>query len=338
MPPRKASPATVPPLRHHTSVSEVARSRQSKGSWLARCSCGWTESDPRKTELDAWVDARHHITRVAGWDPIQDDTCEFCRQGGQVTYLDLRDRGLGLYWMHRDCIRSWREWGFDASRPAYTSDYFARVQAFHLRGEHEPTDWRWTARNANCPLCYDESKAGMGIPLDLDQGSTPKARRSGSRGAHVKRVDIPKHLAKARGFHEVAVAAMELKHYDAAMLNALYAAIGAANAVSVLVVSPGSAEPAGKRLRDYFEYEAMWSKSTTVTRSLLRLVVDTPPGLTGNASRADARYAIRGANDVIRWAADAIERDAGRAALTKRPLERPRGWVPPRVQSGSMPA
>jgi hypothetical protein len=326
--------STTPPIRHHTSVDEVARSRQNQGTWQAHCSCDWTAIDPRKTDLDAWVDARNHITRIAGWDPIKDDTCESCRQGGQMTYLDLRDRCLGLYWLHRDCARTWRRWGMEGAHPAYSSRYFARVQAFHLGGEHEPTDRNWTARDRNCPLCYEEAEADPAMAVENSEARTRAgARGSGGRSARTKRASMRKHLATARGFHEVALGAREGKHYEAAMLNALYAAIGAANAVSVLVVSPGSKEPADTRLAELFKYEALWSGSSA-TRSLLRLVVDAPLGLAGGASRVDANDAIRGAEDVIRWAGEAIEQDENRAALSKRPLERPKSWIPRRAQSG----
>ena len=123
--------------------------------------------------------------------------------------------------------------------------------------------------------------------------------------AEVHRSEARLNIAKADQFLEEARAALESERYDAALLNAIHAAISGTDAVAVALVGRRSTDPDHQRAVDLLE-EAAASAPEIRTRSrqvrALLARKNTVEYESRPASSRDARDGVEQAGRVVDWA------------------------------------
>lgn len=133
----------------------------------------------------------------------------------------------------------------------------------------------------------------------MARGKTAQVRRSGSR----------LYLEKAAEFLEEARSGLEANRYDAALLNAIHAAINAADAATVALAGVRSSDPDHQRAADLLE-EALAgdAKSRERVRQLRSLVSrkNAVEYETRKASAKDARDGVERARRLVAWAQDVV--------------------------------
>ena len=127
----------------------------------------------------------------------------------------------------------------------------------------------------------------------------------------VSRAESAPYLAKAEQFVEEARAALDSSRDDAAMLNAVHAAISALDAVTVALAGLRSADPDHQRAVDLLEEVASGSEEIKTrvrqTRQLLakKNMVEYE---SRRATAKEARDAVERASRIVDWAAVTIQR------------------------------
>lgn len=127
----------------------------------------------------------------------------------------------------------------------------------------------------------------------------------------VSRAESALYLAKAEQFVEEARAALDSSRNDAAMLNAIHAAISALDAVTVALAGLRSADPDHQRAVDLLEEVASGSEEINTrvrqTRQLLakKNMVEYE---SRRATAKEARDAVEHASLIVEWAAVTVRR------------------------------
>jgi len=127
----------------------------------------------------------------------------------------------------------------------------------------------------------------------------------------VSRAESAPYLAKAEQFVEEARAALDSSRDDAAMLNAVHAAISALDAVTVALAGLRSADPDHQRAVDLLEEVASGSEEIKTrvrqTRQLLakKNMVEYE---SRRATAKEARDAVERASRIVEWAAVTVRR------------------------------
>lgn len=122
------------------------------------------------------------------------------------------------------------------------------------------------------------------------------------------------YLSKAEQFLEEATIAAEASRHDAAMLNAVHAAISASDAVTVVLAGRRSADPDHQRAADLLEQVAGSSTEIRTRVRQLRGILARKNSVEYEARRAtgkDAADAVARAARFVGWAAETV----GRARL-----------------------
>lgn len=127
----------------------------------------------------------------------------------------------------------------------------------------------------------------------------------------VSRAESALYLAKAEQFVEEARTALGASRHDAAMLNAIHAAISAADAVTAALAGLRSADPDHQRTVDLLEEVAGGSEEIKTrvrqTRQLLakKNMVEYE---SRRATAKEARDAVERASRIVDWAAVTVRR------------------------------
>lgn len=125
------------------------------------------------------------------------------------------------------------------------------------------------------------------------------------------RAEARLYLEKARQFAEEARLARERSHHDAAMLDAIHAAISAADAVTVALAGRRSADPDHQRAADLLEQVAPSSEEVRATVRQVRALLRSKNTVEYESRRATAREAadaVRRAERIVDWAATLLAR------------------------------
>lgn len=130
-----------------------------------------------------------------------------------------------------------------------------------------------------------------------------------------KTVEMPRsearlYLAKAKQFSAEATTAMKGSRNDAAMLNAVHAAISATDAVCVALAGRRSADPDHQRAADLLQ--EIGGKSTDVTDSVkqVRMLLAKKNVVeyeSRQASAKEASEAVKRADRFVEWASRTID-------------------------------
>lgn len=118
------------------------------------------------------------------------------------------------------------------------------------------------------------------------------------------------YLAKAEQFATEATAAMEGSRYDAAMLNAVHAAISATDAVCVALAGRRSADPDHQRAADLLQEIGEKSKEVTNNVKQLRMLLAKKNVVEYESRRCSSREAaeaVKRAARFVHWASQTIE-------------------------------
>ncbi|MGI8773459.1 MAG: HEPN domain-containing protein [Actinomycetota bacterium] len=133
--------------------------------------------------------------------------------------------------------------------------------------------------------------------------------------ARRKTVETPRaearlYLAKAKQFSAEANAAMEGARNDAAMLNAVHAAISAADAVCVALARRRSADPDHQRAADLLQEIGGRSRVLTANVKQLRMLLAKKNMVEYESRRAsvkEASEAVKRADRLVDWATETVE-------------------------------
>jgi HEPN domain-containing protein len=129
------------------------------------------------------------------------------------------------------------------------------------------------------------------------------------KSVDVRRSEAKLYVAKADQFLDHARAALDAERFDAALLNAIHAAISAADAVTVALVGRRSTDPDHQRAVDLLE-EATGSAPETRTRSrqvrALLARKNTVEYESRPATGRDARDGVEQAGRVVTWAREVV--------------------------------
>ena len=125
----------------------------------------------------------------------------------------------------------------------------------------------------------------------------------------VRRGEASLYVAKADQFLEQARAALESERYDAALLNAIHAAISGADAVSVALVGRRSTDPDHQRAVDLLEEAAGSAPAIRARSRQVRALLarkNTVEYESRPASGRDARDGVEQAGRVVAWAREVV--------------------------------
>ncbi len=131
-----------------------------------------------------------------------------------------------------------------------------------------------------------------------------------------KRVSIPRsrareHLAKAEQFLEAGEAAAEAALHDAAMLNAIHAAISASDAVAIALAGVRSSDADHARAADLLEELAGGGSEIKVKARQLRQLLARKTAVEYGSRRAtpkEARDALQRASRLVLWSRGVVTR------------------------------
>ncbi|MEO7804551.1 MAG: HEPN domain-containing protein [Actinomycetota bacterium] len=133
-----------------------------------------------------------------------------------------------------------------------------------------------------------------------------------ARGKTVKRPrsEALLYLAKAKQFRAEAISAIETIRNDAAMLNAVHAAISATDAVCVALAGRRSSDPDHQRAADLLQ--EIGGKSSDITRNVkqLRMLLAKKSVVEYESRRAstkEATEAVNRANRFVDWVDQTIQ-------------------------------
>jgi len=127
----------------------------------------------------------------------------------------------------------------------------------------------------------------------------------------VSRAEAGLYLAKAEQFSAEAVEALGSSRNDAAMLNAIHAAISAVDAVTAALVGLRSADPDHQRAIDLLEEVASGSDEVKTRVRQVRQLLARKNIVEYESRRAtakEARQAVERAKRVVTWAAQTVRR------------------------------
>jgi HEPN domain len=119
------------------------------------------------------------------------------------------------------------------------------------------------------------------------------------------------YLRKAEQFLEEAHEAVAAERYDAGLLNAIHAAISAADAVTVVIAGRRSADPDHQRAADLLEEMGASTPASKERVRQLRALLSRKNAVEYESRRATAREARDSAQRASRlfgWAAETVER------------------------------
>ena len=135
--------------------------------------------------------------------------------------------------------------------------------------------------------------------------------RGGGKTVDVARKGAPLYLAKADQFLAEAADATQASRHDAAMLNAIHAAISAADAVSVALSGRRSADPDHGRAADLLEQVAGSSGEIRTRVRQLRALLARKNAVEYESRRATAKEgadAVARAARIVAWAGETLRR------------------------------
>jgi uncharacterized membrane protein len=129
-----------------------------------------------------------------------------------------------------------------------------------------------------------------------------------------KRIRVPRsesgsYLAKADEFLSAATTAVAAAKYDAAMLNAIHAAISAADAVTVMLAGIRSSDPDHLRAVDLLLEAGQGSKGVAAPAKQLRQLLEKKGEVEYQSRRArasDAHDAVKRATRLLSWAHEVV--------------------------------
>jgi len=133
----------------------------------------------------------------------------------------------------------------------------------------------------------------------MAKGKTVEVRRSEAR----------LYVAKADEFLEEARSALESERYDAALLNAIHAAISGTDAVAVALVGRRSTDPDHHRAVDLLEEAAASAPEIRARARQVRALLarkNTVEYESRAASARDAQNGVEQAGRVVDWAREVI--------------------------------
>jgi hypothetical protein len=125
------------------------------------------------------------------------------------------------------------------------------------------------------------------------------------------RTEASLYLAKAEQFVEASQGALEAHRYDAGMLNAIHAAISAADGVAVALSGRRSTDPDHQRAVDLLEEVGRGSESIGARVKQLRGLLSKKNRVEYESRRATAREAAEAVERAVRivvWARETIQR------------------------------
>lgn len=120
----------------------------------------------------------------------------------------------------------------------------------------------------------------------------------------VPRAQAHHYLAKAEQFGAAARAALESEHHDAALLNAVHAAISAADAATVVLAGERSVDPDHLRAADLLEHVARAADEVRTKAGQLRALIKKKNVVEYEARRAtikEAADAVERADRIVEW-------------------------------------
>jgi hypothetical protein len=124
------------------------------------------------------------------------------------------------------------------------------------------------------------------------------------------RAEAKLYLAKAEQFLDEAQSAAEHSRHDAAMLNAIHAAISGADAVTVALAGRRSADPDHQRAIDLLEEVAGQSMAIRTRARQLGTLLAKKNVVEYEARRAtkkEVAEALERASRIVRWAHDTVQ-------------------------------
>jgi len=125
------------------------------------------------------------------------------------------------------------------------------------------------------------------------------------------RTEASLYLGKAEEFVEAAQGALEDSRQDAAMLNAIHAAISAADAVTIALSGRRSADPDHQRAVDLLEDVGRGSEPIGARVKQLRALLSKKNQVEYESRRArnkEAADAVARAVRIVQWARDTVQR------------------------------
>ena len=125
------------------------------------------------------------------------------------------------------------------------------------------------------------------------------------------RTEASLYLGKAEQFAEESQQALDDSRHDAAILNAIHAAISAADAVAVAFAGRRSVDPDHQRAVDFLEEVGRGSESISARVKQLRALLSKKNEVEYESRRATAREAadaVARAARIVEWARDTIRR------------------------------
>jgi uncharacterized protein (UPF0332 family) len=135
----------------------------------------------------------------------------------------------------------------------------------------------------------------------------PKRRKT----VVVSRAEARLYLEKTEQFLQEGRSALERSQYDAAMLNAIHAAIGASDAVTAVLAERRSADPDHQRAVDLLEEVAWQSGEIKARVRQLRMLLAKKNVVEYESRRATAKEAadsMERAERFVRWASEIVRR------------------------------
>src|SRR5437763_4498783 len=113
-----------------------------------------------------------------------------------------------------------------------------------------------------------------------------------AKTVRASRAEAGQHMAKAEQFLEVARLALHGQRHDACMLNAIHAAISAADAVTIALVGQRSSDPDHRRAVDLLEEAGGSSEVVRGRARQLRALIEKKNAVEYEARRASGAEAV----------------------------------------------
>jgi HEPN domain-containing protein len=127
----------------------------------------------------------------------------------------------------------------------------------------------------------------------------------------VRRTEASLYLGKAGQFVDAAQRALDVRQYDAGMLDAIHAAITAADAVAIALSGRRSADPDHQRAVDFLEEVGRGSESIGTRIKQLRDLLSKKTPVEYESRRATAKEAadaVARAVRIVEWARETVRR------------------------------
>lgn len=131
------------------------------------------------------------------------------------------------------------------------------------------------------------------------------------KSVSVARAEARLYAGKARQFLDEALAALEESRFDAALLNAIHAAISASDAVTVALAGRRSADPDHQRAADLLEEVAGRSEAIKTRARQLRTLLAKKNVVEYESRRTTAKEgkeAVDRATRLVDWADETVRR------------------------------